>query len=186
MDGNKIIEYFKSGDDSKAIFLLYEYFPTIEKYVVQNNGNASDAQDVFQEALLILYKKLFNPDFEFTAKPESFLFGICKNLWFGELKKRKLNIGNIDDGDDYFKEELKNHREEEEKYAILDSTLSKLGKNCIQILELFYYKSKSMLDIAKLLSYSNVNTVKTQKYKCLERAKTMAQAEFVNLQNRMS
>lgn len=186
MDGNKIIQYFKSGEDAKAIALLYEYFPIVESYVKKNGGSSSDAQDVFQEGLILLYKKLFKPNFEFTSKAETFLFGICKNLWFGELKMRNANHKGEWVDDLLLVEEVKNHLEEEKKYAVIDTVLQALGKSCLQILELFYYKGKSMLEIADLMAYNNVNTVKTQKYKCLERAKKMAQIEFNPSKNRVS
>jgi len=182
MDNNILLKKLKEGD-SKAISLLYEYFPVVKNYIVKNSGSDSDAKDVFQEALIILYKKLQSNNFEFKSKVETFVFGISKNLWFEELRKRNKSSKFL--SDDYLKYDnlIKNHFAEEKKYEQMDLILINLGEKCAEILKLFYFKCKSMEDIADLLNYKNINTVKTQKYKCLERAKKMAFEKniFINL-----
>lgn len=179
MNQDSIIENLKSGK-SNAIALLYEYFPLVKNYIIKNSGTSSDAKDVFQESLIILYKKLYKNNFQINSKIETFVFGICKNLWFEELRKRNKNKlfelkPNIE-----FAEDFKNHIEEENKYHRVDLILNELGGKCLQILQLFYYKNKTMQEIAKILNYKNVNTVKTQKFKCLERARKLAKNKIDN------
>lgn len=184
MKHQQIIKQLRIGNP-KAISLLYEYFPVVKKFVLKNSGSESDAKDIFQESLIILYKKLLSNSFELNSKIETFIFGICKNLWFEELRKRNKRSLDVLSKNMEFEETIKNHFEEEKQYKKLDSILQKLGEKCKQILLMFYYRNKTMKEIAQKLDYKNVNTVKTQKYKCLERAKKMAYNNIVNLQTRV-
>ena len=183
MKQEAIIKQLRKGDP-KAISLLYEYFPIVKNYILKNSGLVSDAEDVFQESLIILYKKILNNSFQLNSKIETYVFGISKNLWFEELRKRNKTNTNVLDINFEIDETIKNHFKEEKQYQKIDSILKNIGEKCKQILQLFYYKNKTMQEIAYKLNYKNVNTVKTQKYKCLERAKKMAQEINVNLQNR--
>jgi len=46
-----------------------------------------------------------------------------------------------------------------------------LGDACQQILRLFYFMKKSMEEITGIMGYKNADTVKNQKYKCMQRLK---------------
>lgn len=56
----------------------------------------------------------------------------------------------------------------------LELVVKQLGNKCQEILKQFYFLKASMKSIASNLGYSSVNAAKTQKYKCLERAKKLA------------
>ena len=53
-----------------------------------NGGRPQDAEDVFQEALIILVGKIRKSDFKLTAKLSTYLFSVCRFLW---KDKRKEN-----------------------------------------------------------------------------------------------
>ena len=63
MKQEAIIKQLRKGNP-KAISLLYEYFPIVKNYILKNSGLVSDAEDVFQESLIILYKKILNNSFQ--------------------------------------------------------------------------------------------------------------------------
>jgi len=43
-----------------AVQQLYKlYYPTVAKMIINNNGNAEEAQDIFQEAVMVLYDLIF-------------------------------------------------------------------------------------------------------------------------------
>ena len=52
-------------------------------------------------------------------------------------------------------------------------SLEQLGLHCRQLLLLFYYFRKSMDEIATDLGYTNADNAKSQKYKCLQKLKTI-------------
>lgn len=58
------IEDFQK-DNNVAFGILYrKYFGYTRKFVLSNKGNSEDAEDVFQDALIILYEKLYDDDFK--------------------------------------------------------------------------------------------------------------------------
>jgi RNA polymerase sigma factor (sigma-70 family) len=65
-------------------------------------------------------------------------------------------------------ENTANTEEQEEK---VHAALQQLGDKCRQILTLFFYYKKRMEEIATELSYANADTVKNQKYKCMQQLK---------------
>ena len=56
----------------------------------------------------------------------------------------------------------------------MEVIIKKLSNKCQLIFERFYYKNESMKNIANALGFSSVNSAKTQKYKCMERAIKLA------------
>ena len=72
-------------------------------------------------------------------------------------------------------EDLDYDSDEEEQLQVLEQVISKVSEKCQKIFNLFYFQKKSMQEIADLLGFSNLNSAKTQKYKCIERATVLAQ-----------
>ncbi len=89
MNDQKIIELIRSGKSDRALTVLYKHFPMMRNLVTSRGGTAQDAEDVFQEALIILCRKAAQPGFTLTAQLSTYLFSVCRFLWNDELKKRK-------------------------------------------------------------------------------------------------
>ena len=56
MTDRDIIEYLRNDKYQKATNALYNVLPAVKKYVSANSGTADDAKDIFQDALVVLYK----------------------------------------------------------------------------------------------------------------------------------
>jgi len=170
MGNEQILIQLRSGKQKEAIAELYKIFPSIRHFIRTHGGNDDEAKDIFQEALIIFYKNAMKPEFTLSATPHTYLFSVSKYLWKDELKKKnKLVHFEVEK-----QEEVSQHEHTEEKFRWMDKILNSLGEKCTEILQLFYYKKQSMDEIAQQLGYKNVDTAKTQKYKCIERAKVMA------------
>jgi len=184
MDKNKIIELIKSGQHDKALNNLYQNFPAFKKSFVKAGGKTKDAADLFQDALLILIENCNKQNFVLTCEMNTYLFSICRNLSLVYFKKKsKSLLSPIDDSmihaNDSRIEEL---MEREKKYHQLDEVLKKTGKKCLEILSLFYEQNLKMTVIAERLGYKSESSAKTQKYKCLEKAKSLSKS-FLTEQN---
>ena len=45
-------------NDRKAVETIYkENYTTVQALIINNNGSADDAKDIFQEAMIVLYEK---------------------------------------------------------------------------------------------------------------------------------
>lgn len=178
MNNDQIIQALRTGKHQQALTQLYKSFPTVSAFIVANGGTEQEAKDIFQEGLLILFKKSQEPNFQLTAAASTYIYSVCKYMWKDRLvvKNRKVSLT---DSDHLLnaEQDVKDHDLMERKYEWVDRILAKLGEPCKALLEGFYYAKMSMEALAEKFGYRNVSTAKTQKYKCLERAKKMS-AEF--------
>lgn len=173
MHDQKIIELIRMDKSDKALAALYKHFPMIRKLVRAQGGNAQDAEDIFQEALIILCRKVNDPGFVLTAKLSSYLYSISRFTWKDELKKRKMTVSidienderntGLDEWEDLLLQESRARRAEK--------ILNDLGERCRELLLLFYKGGLKLKDIAARMGYNSESTARNQKYKCLEGAR---------------
>ncbi len=170
MSDQDIIGLLKSQQNHKAFVKLYKYENVVKKHVLSQHGTKQDAQDIFQEALIILHRKANIEAFELTSSLNTLIFGISKNLWRDQLRKKKtiLQENNNTIADTI---EFDLSIEQEKKFRLAENALENIAEQCKKLLELFYIKKESMISIANLLGMSSENAAKTQKYKCLEKAR---------------
>ncbi len=172
MKNEKIIELLTSGKQEKAFSYLYNSFPKVRKHIVTNSGTKEDALDIFQEGLIILYRKVNIQNIE---NPEAFLIKSCHFLWNNQIRKNKNKLATTSETIDLEAiDDLTEIIEKENKLKQLEHIVLSLGEKCKSIFELFYYQTLDMKSIAIKLGYKNVQTAKVQKYKCMERARNLA------------
>jgi RNA polymerase sigma factor (sigma-70 family) len=167
MTDHDILEHLKNDRYTKAVKGLYTAFPSVRKMILTNAGSKEDAEDIFQEALLILYKKVKDGNFILSSALSTYLNGIARNLWYMQLrKKNKENLTfDFNDVAEVFV------TEEENQYQLAEMAFNLLGEKCKQLLLLFYFRKKSMQEVAGALGFSNERVAKNQKYRCIEKAK---------------
>lgn len=181
MNEAKIIELVKSGKQEKAFRLLYKFYPKVEKHICINSGSKSEALDIFQDALIILYRKISDGNSDNSFSCDGYLINTCKLLWSNELRKKKVRVASPLRGDRegtggtiLFEDEIQQKIEQENKFKTIENVLLKLGEKCRTILEQFYFKSLSMESIARQFGFKTVESAKVQKYKCIETARKFA------------
>ena len=166
MTDTEIVEHLRNNKYSKAVNGLYNSLPSIKKYICANSGTEEDAKDIFQDALVILYKKVNSTEFVLSASLTTYLNAIAKNLWLTDLRRRKKlpedkSSTEIADVVTY----------EETGFTIATTAFNLLGEKCRQLLMLFYFKKKSFKEIAGILAFSDEKIAKNQKYRCIQKAK---------------
>ncbi|MGB0429713.1 MAG: RNA polymerase sigma factor [Bacteroidia bacterium] len=177
MNDQEIVLEIKNGNHGEPLDLLYKHFPSIQNMVVTHGGDAEEAYDIFQDALMVLIEKIRTDSFQLTASLKTYLYSVCKYKLYDKNRKHKSLTYTDSVPDNIETEEHEDSGlmfEIEQKFEIVDQVLANLGEKCVDILRRFYHSRESMSVIADALGYNNVNTAKTQKYKCLERAKKMA------------
>lgn len=151
---------------------------TIRGYILQNNGDASDAEDVLQEAIVVVWQKAQSTDFELTARLDTFIYAIARNLWLKTLRKQgRMTIQDFTDGP--FANVAEEREEElDDKQAILAAYMSKIGDTCRQLLSLFYYDGLDMEKIAQRMNFANAQTAKAKKYQCKKKLEQLIRAHY--------
>lgn len=146
------------ANDASVLDELYEKFSgKIKWMILQNNGNETDAADIFQDALLSIYNKAKTGDFTLTCPMEAFLYLICKNKWLNVLNKRKTQkVTNTDtEGFNYIGEDNFRLAEDcvlqQERSNLLTEKLALMGESCKNLLKLSW-SGISMDEVAKQLN----------------------------------
>jgi RNA polymerase sigma factor (sigma-70 family) len=150
------------------------HYPTVLRWLQCAGGDEADAAVIFQEAMVVLFEKARSAEFRLSCRIGTYLFAICKHLWYKKLElQRRMPHQDAEPDPDTaaYEDDLMVHREREEHYAQLDAALDALGEPCRSLLRAFYHHDKSMQEIAAEFGYTNPDNAKTQKYKCLMRLK---------------
>lgn len=152
-----------------------ENLPAIISHVRNNKGTTDDAKDIFQEAILIIYEKAKQPQFELKSSFYSYLFGICKFLWLRQLKKKHRSEITLVGDKGLVDDDVEQLAEETEKYRLFQDVFKLLGEECRKVLQLFF-DGISMQKIAKQLNYTP-QYVKVKKFKCKEQLVKMVKKD---------
>ena len=183
----ELLEGLASGDRNAIVALYKLYHSVLTKWILSRGGLETDAEDVFQEALVVIFEKAKSPEFCLTCKLSTYLFAISKRLWFKKIEKASnyLSLNEDEDGDklSVYEEDLDIHLEKEEQFVQLGKSMDQLGEPCKSLLHAFYVDGKNMQEIAVQFHYTNAENAKTQKYKCLNRLKKIYFSAGVKMKN---
>lgn len=173
----EIIEGVAKGESSAINTIYTQFFPSISRMIINNNGSNEEAKDIFQEAVMVLYDRVTQQDFELKSKLKTFLYAVSRRLWLKQLNRKgsSTNTSDISDYEDllHVEEDIEKHVEVESRFTQMESSLEQLGEPCKTILNDFYIANLSMQDICEKFGYTNTDNAKTQKYKCLQRLKKL-------------
>ena len=87
-----IIEGLRLRSDYIIKYIYQELFPTIKYLVVKNSGNEEDAEDIFQDSLIVIFKKIRDNQLELSSSFRTYLYSVSRNLWLQKLNKRRNNF----------------------------------------------------------------------------------------------
>jgi RNA polymerase sigma factor (sigma-70 family) len=172
MKDQNILDLFRNKQYSKASEKLYNYSKVVKKLILKNGGTESDAEDIYQEALIVLIKKIQNHNFQLSCSINTYLYSVSKNLWADALKKKQRSFDvDIEKFDFSFSHEDFEIIETESQFRLAEQAINQLGEVCKQLLNLFYFEKLDYITIAKRLQFSSDKVAKNQKYRCIEKAK---------------
>lgn len=165
-------------NDATAFKRLYKQsFPVVAAYVLQNNGSDQDAEDIFQEAIVILVQNLKKPDFLLTAAPTTYLYSVARNQWLKRLRDNKpFAIAYEEDLHGDMLLETATSPPALAHQGLLHSLLMRITNHCRHLLIKIFLKNEPMERLMKHMGWKNKHTAANQKYKCLEQAKKVAAA----------
>lgn len=168
--------------DKKAIETIYkENYSLIQALVLNNNGSADDAKDIFQEAMIVLYQKVQSGTFELNCQLKTFVYSVCRRLWLKKLaqQNRYVVFDNHENGV-LIEDEVEEHERKNTEFLMMEKAMQNIGEPCKSLLEAFYLQKKGMQEIAATFGYTNSDNAKTQKYKCLGRLKKLFFSQYKN------
>ena len=162
MSNNKLL----TAKDREAFFLMLykKAFPNVARYIARMGGSLEEAQDIFQDALVIYYEKFTSMEAGCIVNENAYLLGVAKRLW---LQRYKANAQNcpLDDLD------IGTELDEQPIAGKILHYLQTAGKKCMELLKAHYYDGLPADDVATLFGYSGTHSATVAKYKCLEKVR---------------
>lgn len=165
-----------AAGDKKAIETLYkENYNMVQSLVINNNGSVHEARDVFQEAMIVLFEKARSGKFELTSQVKTYVYSVCRRIWLKRLQQSNRFSAEMESLAELVpvEDDLEMHAKKEEELLLLEKAIASLGEPCKGLIEAFYFKKRTMQEIASQFGYTNADNAKNQKYKCLMRLKKM-------------
>ncbi|WP_418264184.1 RNA polymerase sigma factor [Flavobacterium faecale] len=182
---------------------LGEVYKRCKQYSVSfmrkmTNGAINDYEldDVFHDAILVLYEKIIAGNFELTASLQTYINSVCRFQLLNKLGKEKgysdydEHIGKDEDEENpmSYKSTITDTLDEigdpkESQFTAIENALEKMkaaGGHCYELLTLFWYHKKSMNELTEHFGYSNADNTKNQKSRCQKRLEKMAFNELNN------
>lgn len=152
---------------------LYLHFrkPFLYWFTTSHNISQEDAQDLFQDTMVIFVMKVQDGQIsDINSSELTLLFSIGKNLVQNKVRSNE-NRGYRQQqyyqrGDKY--DEI---NEIDEGSGLVLSEIDCMKNPCKSILEQYYFKNSSLKEIAVSLNYKSEKSVKVQKYRCLKTLK---------------
>ena len=170
-------------NDREAIEKIYQQnYGTIQAFIINNNGSADDARDIFQEAMILLYEKASSGRFELQCKIKTYVYSVCRRLWLKRLQQVQRFGSPVEMLEETVpvEEELEEQERKNEALNLMEKAMNHLGEPCKSLLEAYYVHKKQMQEIAETFGYTNADNAKNQKYKCLMRLKKLFFSHYKN------
>ncbi len=164
----KILDLIRQNDEAALVTLFDANRRMVVAYVTTNRGTEDDAEDLLQEAVVILWERVRAGSYEHTARLSTFLFGIVRNLWMRRLARSRrespsdIPEDSVADGDPSILDRMI----ESEQAQAVRKALQALGEPCRKLLVLFYWEECSTAEIAERMGFANADVAKSKKYQC--------------------
>ena len=163
-----ILEGISIGNNDILNYIYKKFFPGIRNFIENNNGNKEDAEDLFQEAIIVIYRKNKKEPLVLSCNFKTYIYSVCRLLWLKQLKKRRNSseINSSANLDNRLDEVLQGY-EQTEEYRLYQKHFQLLGANCQDVLQLFFEKIP-LREIAEKMGYKDETYAKKKKYHCKE------------------
>lgn len=160
------------------ISLYKKAFPAVARYIARMGGSLEEAQDVFQDTLIIYYEKVTSAQVAGIVNENAYLLGIARKLWFHRYKMNSKNqpLNDLD---------IEAENDEQPATGKILRYLETAGKKCMELLKAFYYDHLPIDTVVKRFGYSGNHSATVAKYKCLEKVRdtvkqnSLSYADFI-------
>jgi len=157
-----------ANSDAKVLNYLYkENYKLVRHFVVSNNGNEEDARDIFQESLVVLFRKVREKEFKLTSSLSTFIYSIARLMWLKELSIRKKRSESMDSDNIYSSQELEviDLIDYNEKLKLFREKFEELSEDCKKVLRMFL-NNISIKEITQTMGYSSDQHTKNRRFRC--------------------
>ncbi len=171
---SEFIEGIKNNEELVLSALYRRFYPLIRKYVLTNSGTEEEAQDIYQESIIVLFQNVQRPGFVLSCALQTYLYSVARRKWLKQLS-RGTHVHKLNEEQEFIdvSTDLSLYEEKEIQLTKMQESLEEMGEPCKTLILDFYVQQLSMEDIADKFGYTNSDNAKNQKYKCLQRLKKL-------------
>ena len=206
MTDKEILHSFIDNNQHGIREVYYAWRVPFEQSLMRLLPNTDDMDDAYQEAFIRLQQHILTERLTADNIQKSLLayfktIGRYVALEIINQRNKGHNQTNEEDDDDtiYIKEESElsddpmddepissdqsfdpnDDMDTQERERIIRSLVEQLGKPCAPLLLGHLWKNKSMETLAQELGYSNADSAKSQKAKCMKKVKTFVKQQLI-------
>ena len=172
----QVLAGLRNGQAQEDFYLKYlyqEHLPKVLQFVLTHNGSEADGKDVFQDGMVVFYKNVKAGKFRGESAIGTYIFAICKFLWFKKSKKESRYVEYTIQEREAIGESPHIKVVNAEKQQVVLKLFNKIGKPCRDLLILTLYQNCSMKEIAELMGFKNEQNARNKKYKCVKQLKKL-------------
>ena len=166
-----IVAGLRKRDNRVLQYIYKNSFTPVKQLILHNAGSETDAEDIFQEALIVIFKKLrAEPDFKLDSAFSTYIYSIARLLWLKHLRQiKKIEIDplNRDMEERIEFEEPSPVEDMDLRMAIYQRTLLMIPEDCQKILQLTA-QDLSSSEIAQQLGFRSEGYVRKRRHFCKE------------------
>ena len=193
MTDREYIDEIKKGNDKMLTILYDNYRGRFFNYFTKNfDISRADVADIYQDSWTGVWSNIQNGRLtgeNLNVKLETYLFQVGKYISLARNRKEKT-MPKADvkvlyriqtEGEDIDLDNNHVFAIKRDECALM--AVRNVGEPCTTILTRFYIEKKSGEQIAVELGYKDATSIKTQKYKCMQKVKSLldTQLEKLNL-----
>lgn len=144
-------------------------------------------EDTFQDAILVMFEKIRSGELvNLTCTIKTFIFSVGRNLILNRfrVKERSPIDGSTNEEKFMFAYQLSDTDFNSDRWTvrepkdILEELIEAMDDKCKKLLRLYYYRNFAQAAIANDMGYKDQNTVKSLRFRCLEKLRKNTLAKY--------
>lgn len=156
-DSKQILSGIIKNDTNILQYIYRRYYSVVNRFIEKNGGTYDDSNDIFQDAVLFIYRKLKAENLKLEdCSFETYFLSVCRFIWLKrQYETEKIKIENIDNkfNDELF--DFDNDYSLKLRYQVYQNNFEKLSKDDKRLLELYYDKT-SKKNIISIMGFSSI------------------------------
>lgn len=154
-------------NDTATVRALYAaHFRVVKQFVLANNGTTNDAEDIFQEAVTVLWMRVKEGGLDAGIEPGGFLYRVAKYKWLDVVRSAAHKHMKVVHDDRQLELQEEQEHDLEARIMRLRGVYDKLDDKCRNVLDRFYYERKDLATIAAEMGVEE-ESIRTIKYRCM-------------------
>lgn len=177
MNENNLIKSYVNNNKLNIEKVMKNYTPYIYTIIKNKSSELTeeDIEEIISDVFLALWKN--QEKLDINKELSSYLAGITKNLYNKKIRNRKKNM-NLDDYQNIlFEESTEVKVEKTERENMISMIVNNMEKEDKNIFLLYYYNSKTMKEIAKILNIKETK-VKSRLFRIRKKIKKIMEKRW--------